>query len=89
MMKALGLVLTVVLLAGCGTTVPMEELERQAFLTGDWSAVEKRERMLERRKMRRGNLCPSGAIAVCESLAGTSRCSCVETDSLRAILAGR
>ena len=88
-MKVLGLVLTVLLLAGCGTTVSMEELEKQAFLTGDWSAVEKRERALERRKMRRGKFCPGGAVAVCETFAGESNCTCVETDSLRAILAGR
>ena len=87
-MKVLGLALTVLLLAGCGTTISMEELEKQAFLTGDWSAVEKRERAIERRRLRRGHYCPDGAIAVCEGMGGISRCSCVEADDLRAILAG-
>ena len=87
-MKVLGLVLMVVLLAGCGSYTTMEELERQAFLTGDWSAVEKRERIIERRKMRRGTFCPAGSVAVCESFAGSDRCSCVESDSLRDVLAG-
>ena len=85
-MKVLGLVLTLTLLAGCGSFTPMEELERQAFLTGDWSAVEKRERLLERRKARRGAICPDGQVAVCDKFAGESRCSCVNHEDFSRVL---
>ena len=77
------------LLGGCGSYQTLEELEKQAFLTGDWSAVERRERIIQRRKARSGNICPAGSVAVCEAFAGSSRCSCVESDNVHAILAGR
>ena len=88
-MKVLVLVFTFALIAGCGTVTPMAELERQALLTGDWSAVEKRERSIQRRAARQGNICPAGHVAVCERFAGTKRCGCIESDNLQAILAGR
>lgn len=88
-MKVLVLVLTAFFVVGCGSYTPMEELEQQALLTGDWSAVEKRERRDARRKMRSGNFCPAGLVAVCESYVSMDRCSCVEADNVRAILMGR
>jgi len=88
-MKVAVLVISALLVAGCGSMPSMEVLEQQAFLTGDWSAVEKRERMIERRKMRNGNICPAGHVAVCESFGGTDRCSCVERDSVYSVIFGR
>ena len=88
-MKVLVLVATVFLIAGCGSFTSMEQLERQALLTGDWSAVERRERIIERRKMQRGPVCPTGQVAVCESMVNSMRCSCVESDAISSILAGR
>ena len=88
-MKVLISVLTFSLIAGCGTVTPMAELERQALLTGDWSAVEQRERILQRRKARQGALCPPGKVSVCESFAQSKRCTCIESDNLHAILDGR
>jgi len=88
-MKVLILVLAFSLMAGCGTMTPLVELEQQALLTGDWSAVEKRERAVQRRQARKRNICPQGQVAVCESFAGTARCACVESDNLHAILSGR
>ena len=87
-MKVLVMVITVFLVSGCGTYLSMEELEHQAMLTGDWSAVEKRERILERRESRSGKICPAGLVAVCDSAMQTNRCTCVENDNLRAILTG-
>jgi hypothetical protein len=68
---------------------PMEELERKAFLTGDWSAVEARERMRLRQSMRRGLQCPSGYMGYCEVDFGSERCSCVERDAVRVALSRR
>ena len=78
------LILALLLLAGCSSFVPMEELEAQAMITGDWSEVEKRERILAKRKMRNGPACPSGTTGYCEAAFGQERCYCVETELLSA-----
>lgn len=88
-MKVLVLGITVLLLAGCGTYTSMEQLEQQALLTGDWSAVEKRERMILRRKLRNGNVCGVGQVAICEGMARIDRCTCVDSSSLPTVLAIR
>lgn len=88
-MKVLVLVLTVFLVVGCGSLTPLHELEEQALLTGDWSEVERRERIQARRKARQGVACPAGHTAICEVAMGEQRCTCVEADTLLSILAGR
>jgi hypothetical protein len=65
------------LLAGCASGPTLEQLEAQAFATGDWSAVEKRERRLQQRDKRQGITCPYGQISYCESFAGVDRCGCL------------
>ena len=52
-MKGMAL-LVLVLLGGCGTYTSLEQLEATAMLTGDWSEVEKRERIIARRNLRAG-----------------------------------
>lgn len=76
--------LAILLITGCGTVTPMAELERQALLTGDWSEVEKRERILVRRNMNRSMACPNGYIGYCTENYGQPSCSCVERDVIRA-----
>lgn len=76
----------VIFLGGCGTFVSMDELEQQAMLTGDWSAVENRERIIAKREARKGPKCASGTVAFCESYVGSQRCSCVSSGSLREML---
>ena len=87
-MKTL-LVLSVVLLAGCTMSPTLEQLETQAFLSGDWSAVEKRERALLRRKMRTSVQCPAGHVAVCEGVMRMENCGCMKNSAVRNMLAGR
>ena len=77
------------LLAGCGAMTPMEELEHQAFLSGDWSAVEARERTQLRQSMRRGLQCPKGYMGYCEVVFASESCACVERVAVRAMLSGR
>lgn len=79
----------VLCLSGCGTLTTLEELEQQAMLTGDWSAVEEREKILARRDARRGLQCPSGLVAFCESRMGEHRCTCIDNDAVRDLFAGR
>lgn len=80
-MKVVGIVL-LCLLAGCVARPTLEELETQAMLTGDWSAVEKRERSIERRRARTGIECDIGLTAYCEITAGHRACTCVSSRSL-------
>ena len=86
-MKILG-VFALLLLVGCGSMPSMQQLEQQAFLSGDWTAVEKRERSLLRRKQRSLVQCPAGQIAICEGHMRIERCSCMRSGALRSILAG-
>ena len=79
--------LAVLTLSGCGSFQSMEELERQAMLTGDWSAVEQRERILARREQQRGLQCPSGHVSYCEKYVGRSDCRCITNDAMRDVLA--
>ncbi|MDH3747322.1 MAG: hypothetical protein OER97_03870 [Gammaproteobacteria bacterium] len=74
-------------LGGCGSFVTMEELEQQAALTGDWSAVEQRERIIARRKAKKGPTCASGQIAYCQSYVGRMQCQCVSQGAIRDVLA--
>ncbi len=79
--------LAVLLLSGCGSLQSMEELERQAMLTGDWSAVEQRERILARREEQRGLQCPSGHVSYCERTVGRADCRCISNEAMRDVLA--
>ena len=71
---ALGIAL---LLLGCAPMPSLEELEAEAEVTGDWSAVEQREAMLARRAARYGPSCPAGKVSYCEDVVGKRRCTCV------------
>ncbi len=75
------------LVAGCGSFASMEELEREAMLTGDWSAVEQRERVLARREEREGLSCPQGHVSYCERYVGSTNCKCITNDTMRDVLA--
>jgi len=87
-MKGMAL-LVLLLLGGCGTYTSLEQLEATAMLTGDWSEVDKRERIIQRRKLRAGHQCPVGMVSVCQAGATLSRCSCVKSDAIRSLLGGR
>ena len=79
--------LGVMLLSGCSSFTSMEELERQAMLTGDWSAVEQRERILAKREEERGLQCPTGHVSYCERYVGRTNCRCITNDAMRGVLA--
>ena len=77
------------LLVGCTAQPTMDELESQAFTTGDWSAVEAREHAIARRAIRSGRQCPDGYISYCEKNFRGKRCSCQRRDSLSVVVTGR
>ena len=82
-------VLVLFVLVGCAAQPTMDELETQAFITGDWSAVESRERAIARRALRSSRNCPAGYVTYCEESFSSSRCSCLKRDSLSIVLTGR
>ena len=69
----------------------MEQLENEAMLTGDWSAVEEREKAIARKAERDGVKlnCPVGYITFCQSYTGQDRCGCVSRRSMQDVFAGR
>lgn len=85
-MRTMGIVLALCLLGGCGSYHTLEELEQEALLTGDWSKVERRERILANRAARARLTCPGGYIRYCESHGLQDRCTCVDSDVARRML---
>lgn len=85
-MKIIVTAFAVALLASCASFVPMEELETEALMSGDWSLVEQRERIIERRKLRSYMQCPPGYIGYCQEDFGRKGCSCVESAVVNAFL---
>ena len=86
-MKALS-VLAVFLMTGCASYQTLEELEDEAMKTGNWAAVEKRERVIARREARTGLKCAAGYVGYCESYGTDNRCACLPNDTMRDMLAG-
>jgi len=85
-MKIIVTAFAIALLAGCASFVPMEELEAEALMSGDWSLVERRERIIERRKLRSYMQCPPGYIGYCQESVGRRACGCVDSEVVRASL---
>lgn len=81
-------ILLLVLLAGCASYTPLEQLEADALVSGDWSLVEKRERMIAWQKARQGGQCPDRAVNYCVVSFGEKKCECVSSTSFRSALAG-
>jgi hypothetical protein len=73
-------------LAGCSAYVPLEQLESEALVSGDWSKVELRQRMLERRKIRSFLQCPTGMIGYCEPGFGREECTCLDREVVNSFL---
>ena len=77
------LILPLILALGaCAPTQTLEELEFQALQTGDWSAVERRERAMARRAETAMLECPHGMISYCEDRIGETTCQCVSRRAL-------
>ena len=81
-MKPLALLL-IVMLFGCAPEPTLEDLERQAIVTGDWSAVERREKRLSRSAAIDTFSCPKGLTEVCVEESMKTRCFCVRPTSLK------
>ena len=85
-MKRLGVFLIALALVGCAPYKTLDELEDEAMLTGDYSALEARERSLARRAAERGSICGADQVSVCRDRVGRKACGCVARDELRTAL---
>jgi hypothetical protein len=79
-------VIALYLMAGCAAGPTLEELEAQALVSGDWSAVEARERAIARRKVREGTVCPARYVSVCSNYGMPGPCTCIEAAQLYSAL---
>lgn len=75
--------------AACAPLPTLEELESEALQTGDWTAVEKRERLIAKRNARRPLQCPTGTVSYCERHVGRLECQCVSRSTFGDVIARR
>ncbi len=76
-MKILSVTILILLL-GCVARQPMEELEEQALITGDWSKVERREIMDKKMGMVNAEpQCSNGYVMYCHKKSEREVCGCV------------
>jgi hypothetical protein len=80
------LILAAFVFTGCTAQPSLEQLERHALVTGDWSAVESRERSVQRRNLRAGIQCPNGLVNYCETFMTTKRCSCINRRAFNSLM---
>ena len=74
-MKYIGL-LVLTALVGCASSPTTEELEVDAAKTGDWSAVEDRERMNEKMRVVPELKCPEHLMLICIKDGEHEECFC-------------
>ena len=75
-MKGLAGLVAVTMLCACAEVKTLEQLELEALETGDWSAVEKREKKLAEQQARREAGCRGTETLLCDNIGGVSRCYC-------------
>ena len=88
-MKTASILILTLLTGACATPPTLEELERKALLTGDWSAVDRRELYLARRAVRSPEQCADGNVSVCMDRIGKRVCECVDRTALDGVLSFR
>ena len=71
-MSLLGLIV----LVGCASRPTLDELEVEAMKTGDWSAVENRERMNARMRVTQDQKCPAHYAVSCKINGAHEDCVC-------------
>jgi hypothetical protein len=63
-------------LVGCAARPSLEQLEKEAMASGDWSAVEQREEAMRRYDPNNGGTCPAGQDRVCYENPAGENCRC-------------
>ena len=76
MIKVLLLVAAGAGLVACAPIPTLDELQAEAAESGDWSKVERREKLLEVKGDQRPPTCPEGFIGYCEVTGYDRHCGC-------------
>lgn len=71
------------LAVGCETRPPLEELEDEAMVTGDWTAVERREEVIKRRLESTAPGCLRREVKKCFEEQSGIRCYCLRVADKR------
>jgi len=69
-------ILILLLVVGCATPPTLEELEAEAVASGDWKAVEDRERIIRKIGSPLHQQCPEGLALFCLKNGMHEVCSC-------------
>ena len=64
------------LVVGCALRPPLEQLEDEAMITGDWTAVERREELIKTRLESTAPSCPRGEVKKCIEEQSGIQCYC-------------
>ncbi len=70
---------TLVIVVGCAPSPTLEELEKEALITGDWTAVEWREERIKNRLELSAPGCPIGQSKNCIEEQSGIQCYCVSS----------
>jgi hypothetical protein len=82
-MRIVGII-SLCLLVGCTARPTIEELKEEALDTGDWSAVEKRQRMDDKwGVVKTDSACRGGRVELCQTKSAQEVCDCVSPHDLR------
>lgn len=83
------ILLSLAILTGCVSRPSIQELEAQALQSGDWTAVEARERSLARRHgPGSADACPRGQALVCNDRFDEPRCYCANRNDFSRMIGG-
>ncbi len=67
-----------IVLAGCANAPTLQELEDEAIVSGDWSAVEEREQLMVRKRRNEAPACGKGMTFACFETGLKIECACVK-----------
>jgi hypothetical protein len=75
-MRIVTILLLALVITACAPRPSLKELEEQAMVSGDWTAVEYREEMAENRLEKSGPDCPRDLVKVCIEAGPAADCHC-------------
>jgi hypothetical protein len=83
-------IISLISLLGCTARPPLAELEEEALVTGDWSAVERYKLMNRRMNRIDGqSVCKNGYVLQCHTKSAREVCGCITSMDRRALNVGK
>ncbi len=69
--------ISLVIVVGCAPRPPLEQLENEALITGEWTTVERREELIKERLESTAPGCPVGQRKKCIEEQSGIQCYCL------------